>query len=313
MDNYNIDSFDIIPTNTVLDDLVTMARSLVWVPEEISYDKDNREEFEKLNNEEQNLIKKILGFFAFADAIVNNNISFNFSYEMKDKFSVVEFYNIQSMIEDVHKRVYNKLIKTYFTSEESSDVIGYVNTVDIMNKKAKWANKWMSQDIPLVKRIIAFAAVEGIFFASSFAVIYWLARRKVLPALIQSNEFISRDETLHKEFALAVVATLFDKDEYKDCAGEIIKEAVDIECEFFKYIIPPEFTSISSDKMSMYIKHLANNAMHSMGLDIILYPNVSNPFDFMFNISGQSKVNFFEYRNTFYKKPLEEDGNDNEW
>ena len=213
------------------------AVSSFWTPEEIDLSKD-MDDFTKLKDEEQHFIKNVLAFFAASDGIVNENLVERFCNEvqvLEAKF----FYGFQIAIENIHSETYSLLIDTYIKDvQEKTRLLNAIDTIPSVKKKADWAIKWINDESSSFgTRVIAFAAVEGIFFSGSFCSIFWLKKRGLMPGLCFSNELISRDEGLHTEFAVLMYSMLQDKPT-KEEVIQIIQEAVSIEKEFITESLP---------------------------------------------------------------------------
>jgi ribonucleoside-diphosphate reductase subunit M2 len=269
------------------------ALSSFWTPEEIDLSKD-MDDYMKLKEEEQHFIKNVLAFFAASDGIVNENLVERFCNEvqvLEAKF----FYGFQIAIENIHSETYSLLIDTYIKDvQEKTRLLNAIDTIPSVKKKADWALKWINDDkSSFGTRVIAFAAVEGIFFSGSFCSIYWLKKRGLMPGLCFSNELISRDEGLHTEFAVLMYSMLQDKPT-EDEVKEIIMEAVQIEKEFITESLPCSLIGMNKDLMSKYIEYVADRLLQMLKIDPVYM--TSNPFEWMELISIQGKTNFFEKR-----------------
>lgn len=269
-----------------------------WRAEEIDFSKDLYDWKERLNNDEKHFISSILAFFASSDGIVTENLAVRFMNDVQIS-EIRAFYSMQIFMESIHSETYSLMIETYIqNAEEKNKLFKAIETVPCIKKKADWACKWISDTrSSFATRLIAFAIVEGIFFSSSFASIYWIKKRGLMPGLTLSNEFISRDEALHCEFAILLYSKLNTKLSKKKI-HEIINEAVIIEKEFICEAIPCKLIGMNSNLMSQYIEFVADRLSVQLGYDKIY--NVGNPFDFMELISIESKVNFFERTNSQY-------------
>jgi ribonucleoside-diphosphate reductase subunit M2 len=250
----------------------------------------------------------VLGFFAASDGIVSENLGMRFMNDVQVA-EIRAFYGFQIMMEGVHNEVYSLLIDTYISNaEEKNKMFHAIEHFPCIAKKADWAKKWISDNrSSFATRLIAFAIVEGIFFSSSFASIYWIKQRGLLPGLTLSNEFISRDEALHVEFAVLLYNKLERKVNKKRFC-DILKEAVEIEKEFILRAIPCRLIGMNTDLMSQYIEFVADRLCLQLGYDAVY--NSKNPFAFMELISIESKVNFFERTNSAYSlanKTIESD------
>lgn len=275
------------------------AEASFWTAEEIDLSPDLIDWENKLNDNERHFVKHILAFFAASDGIVNENLAENFLSEVQyteAKF----FYGFQIAIENIHSETYSLLIDTYIKdTADKNYLFNAIETLDCVKKKAQWALRWIEKG-NFAERLVAFAAVEGIFFSGSFCSIFWLKKRGLMPGLSFSNELISRDEGLHCDFACLLynnhVVNKMSKDEVKN----IITEAVEIEKEFILEALPVKLIGMNSELMSQYIEFVADRLLQELGNDKIF--NVNNPFDFMDMISIQGKTNFFEKRVAEYQK-----------
>lgn len=274
--------------------------SVFWTAEEINLSEDRSDWENKLNNDERHFIKNILAFFAGSDGIVMENLASRFSNEIQIPEARF-FYAFQNFIESVHSHTYSLLIDTYITNQtEKKRLFEAIDTIPSVAKKAKWALKWI-QDThsSFATRLVAFAAVEGIFFSGSFCAIYWLKKRGLMPGLTFSNELISRDEGLHTDFACLLYSYIKNRIT-KDDIYDMFKEAVEIEKEFIIDSIPCKLIGMNSDLMSQYIEFVADRLLVQLGYEKKW--NTTNPFDFMELISLRVKANFFERRVGEYKK-----------
>jgi ribonucleotide reductase beta subunit family protein with ferritin-like domain len=268
-----------------------------WRPEEIDTSKDLTY-WEKLSQNEQYFIKMILAFFAASDGIVLENLGVRFMTEVQLP-EARAFYGFQIAMENIHSETYSILIDSYIKDNtEKTKLFQAINNFPCIEKKAKWALKWIQdKKSNFATRLIAFACVEGIFFSGAFCSIYWLKKRGLMPGLTFSNELISRDEALHTEFAVYLYSRL-EKKLYKKKIQEIIEDAVAIEKEFINEALPCRLIGMNSALMSQYIEFVADRLAIQLGIDAI-YKSV-NPFDFMEMISLEQKTNFFESRVSEY-------------
>ena len=270
-----------------------------WTSEEIDLAQDTKDWDEKLNDNERHFIKNVLAFFAASDGIVNENLAENFVNEVQ--FTEAKFYyGFQIMMENVHSETYSLLIDTYIKDAKEKDrLFNAIDNIPSVAKKADWALKWI--DSPnFQERLIAFAAVEGIFFSGSFCSIYWLKKRGLMPGLSFSNELISRDEGMHCDFAVLLHNNHLSNQVSEERIKEIIMSALEIEKEFILESLPVRLIGMNSDLMSQYLEYVADRLL----IDLKCSPvyGVENPFDFMANISLQGKTNFFEKRVGEYQK-----------
>ena len=273
--------------------------STYWTVEEIDFSKDGKD-WETLSHDEQYFIKNVLAFFAASDGIVNENLVLNFMSEIKVP-EVLAFYSFQNAIETVHSETYSLLIDTYIKEdEEKNRLLNAVETIPCIKKKADWAMKWIeSKEDNFATRLIAFACIEGIFFSGAFCSIYWLKERGLMHGLTFSNELISRDESLHTEFAILLYSHIVNKLS-EEKVHDIIKDAVAIEKEFIIDSLPCRLLGMNSDLMSQYIEFVSDRIALQLGYNKIY--NVNNPFDFMDRIGLEDKQNFFEVRVSNYSK-----------
>lgn len=268
-----------------------------WVPQECDLSRDLGD-WEKLSKDEKHFISMVLAFFASSDGIVLENLAIRFMGDVQ-LAEARAFYGFQIAIENIHSEMYSLLIDTYIKDKQERDKL--FNALDhfpCIQKKADWARKWIGDHrSSFAARLVAFAVVEGIFFSSSFASIYWIKKRGLMPGLTFSNELISRDEALHTEFAI-LLYTKLQKKLSKKRIHEIVSEAVEIEKEFILEAIPCRMIGMNSKLMSQYIEFVADRLCVQLGYDKIY--NSANPFDFMELISVETKVNFFERTNSEY-------------
>jgi ribonucleoside-diphosphate reductase beta chain len=270
-----------------------------WTAEEIDLSQDLNDWNNKLSNDERYFVKHILAFFAASDGIVNENLAENFVNEVQyaeAKF----FYGFQIMMENIHSETYSLLIDTYVKDEaEKDELFNALEVFPAIKKKADWALKWIESD-SFAERLIAFAAVEGIFFSGAFCSIYWLKKRGLMPGLTFSNELISRDEGVHCDFAVHLHNHHLINKVPKDRIRSIIVDALNIEREFITESLPVSLIGMNSVLMTQYLEFVADRLLVELGCDREY--NTSNPFDFMDMISLQGKTNFFEKKVAEYQK-----------
>lgn len=306
--------------------------STIWFVEEVLLTDDLLDWNNKLNDSERFFIKNILAFFAASDGIVNENLVLNFYNEVQIP-EARSFYTMQMLIESVHSEMYSLLIDTYITNkQEQEHLFNAIETIPAVKRKADWALKWISEGATVIEsipsdtfnkikslendgvsglefftknrpsfaqRLLAFICIEGIFFSGSFCAIYWLKSRGLMPGLSTSNNFISRDENLHAEFAIELYKMLDNKLD-TDTVHSIFKDAVNIEKEFITESLPVSLLGMNCDLMKIYIEYIADR-----WLVLLDYPkifNVENPFNFMEMLSVAGKENFFETRVSSYKR-----------
>ncbi|MBV6645494.1 MAG: ribonucleotide-diphosphate reductase subunit beta [Cyclobacteriaceae bacterium] len=295
----NKDRFVLFPIKH--DDIWQMykkAEASFWTAEEIDLSQDLKD-WTSLNDGERHFISHVLAFFAASDGIVNENLAENFVSEVQyteAKF----FYGFQITIENIHSETYSLLIDTYVKDPTQKDHLFHaIETMDCVKKKADWALRWIDEG-SFQERLVAFAAVEGIFFSGSFCSIFWLKKRGLMPGLSFSNELISRDEGLHCDFACLLYNNHVTNKLPEETIQSIIKDAVDIEKEFVTDALPVKLIGMNADLMCQYIEFVADRLLNELGCSKIF--GATNPFDFMEMISLQGKTNFFEKRVGEYQK-----------
>jgi ribonucleoside-diphosphate reductase beta chain len=270
-----------------------------WTAEEVDLHAD-KVDWEKLTENEQYFISTILAYFASSDVLVATNLSLNFLNEV-DLFEVKCFYSFQLAMENIHTEMYTLLLETYITDESKREhLLNGIETIPSIKQKADWVNKWTTECNTLEHRLVAFACVEGIFFSGSFCAIYWLKKRGLMPGLTFSNELISRDEGLHRDFACTF---------YKECGYfvisekevmQIVADAVNLEIDFITEALPVALIGMNATQMIEYIEYVADHLLVSLGYRKMYY--TTNPFNFMELMSVEGKTNFFEKRVGEYQK-----------
>ena len=268
-----------------------------WVVQEVDLSKDLND-WNKLSSDEQKFISMVLAFFSSSDGIVMENLAVRFMNDVQLS-EARAFYGFQIAMENIHSEMYSTLIDTYIKDlEERDQLFNAIDRYPCIAKKADWAKKWINDTrSSFATRLVGFAVVEGIFFSSAFASIYWIKKRGLMPGLTFSNQLISRDEALHTEFAV-LLYTKLQKKLSKQKMAEIITEAVEIEKEFITEAIPCKMIGMNSKMMIQYIEFVADRLLVQLGYEKIY--NSANPFDFMELISMETKVNFFERTNSEY-------------
>ena len=270
-----------------------------WTAEEIDLAADLVDWRTKLNDDERHFVKHVLAFFAASDGIVNENLAENFVKEVQypeAKF----FYGFQIMMENIHSETYSLLIDTYISDpEEKMKMFRAIDTIPAVAKKADWALRWIKNST-FQERLIAFAAVEGIFFSGSFCSIFWLKKRGLMPGLSFSNELISRDEGSHTDFAVHLHNHHILNKVSQERIREILLSALEIEKEFILDALPVRLIGMNSDLMSQYLEFVTDRLLADLGCEKEF--NSPNPFDFMVNIALPGKTNFFERRVGEYQK-----------
>ena len=271
--------------------------SVFWQPKELDLSKDMKD-WVTLTANEQHFIKRILGFFAGSDGIVMENLALRFMSEIQVP-EAIQFYAVQNMMESIHSVTYSLLIDTYIEDRaEKTEVLRSIQTVPCIQRKADWALQWIkSEEADFPTRVMAFAAIEGIFFSGAFCSIFWIKQRGLMPGLTASNEFIARDEGLHTDFA----CLLYSKCKHrlpKTKAYKLIREAVKIEKEFITEALPCSLIGMSAPRMAEYSEFVADRLLVALGYEKLW--KTANPFPWMERISLEGKDNFFEKRVTNY-------------
>ncbi len=275
------------------------SEACIWTAEEIDLTEDLVDWNTKLTDDEKHFIKHVLAFFAASDGIVNENLAENFVKEVQyteAKF----FYGFQIMMENIHSETYSLLIDTYVKdAKEREYLFNAIETFPPVKKKAEWALRWIDNG-SFAERLIAFAAVEGIFFSGSFCAIFWLKKRGLMPGLSFSNELISRDEGMHCDFACLLYNDHIINKLPNGTITKIITEAVDMEKEFVRDSIPVALIGMNADLMCQYIEFVADRLLEALRQDKVY--QAENPFPWMDLISLEGKTNFFEKRVGDYQK-----------
>jgi ribonucleoside-diphosphate reductase beta chain len=275
------------------------AEASFWTAEEVDLSQDLLDWEHKLNSDERHFIKHVLAFFAASDGIVNENLVLNFMREVQIPEARC-FYGFQVAIENIHAEMYSLLIDTYIKEPVEKDFLfNALSNLECVSKKGAWAMRWIDNAPTFAHRLVAFAAVEGIFFSGSFCSIYWLKKRGLMPGLTFSNELISRDEGMHCDFACLLYSMLENKMPEKELES-IITEAVEFEKEFVTDALPVNLIGMNADMMSQYIEFVADRLLVSLGNPKVY--GTANPFPWMDMISIQGKTNFFEKRVGDYQK-----------
>ena len=282
------------------DDIYAMYKKQIdcfWRVEEIDLSRDLKD-LKDLTADEMHFISMVLAFFAASDGIVMENLACRFMNDVQ-LAEARAFYGFQIAMENIHSEMYSILIDTYISDKaKKEELFNAIEHFPCIKKKATWAKRWIDdKSSSFATRLVAFAVVEGIFFSSAFASIFWLKKRGLLQGLTFSNELISRDEALHTEFAILLYSKLQNKLD-KDTIYKIIREAVDIETVFITEAIPCRMIGMNACLMTEYIEFVADRLVVQLGYDKMY--NTRNPFDFMEMISVQSKTNFFEKRVSEY-------------
>ncbi len=275
------------------------AEEAFWTTGEVDLSKD-REDWQKLTKDQRFFIEQVLAFFAASDGIVIENLGLRFMQEVQQP-EARYFYGIQIGIETIHSKMYSMLIDTYVQNETRRlELFDAINTMPCIKKKADWALKYLHNADSFACRLLAFACVEGLFFSSSFAAIYYIKTLGLLPGLTQSNELIARDEGLHTEFAVLLYTKYVQNKLSSHAVHDLFREAVAIEETFVCESLPVRLLGMNQDLMCQYVRYVADRLLVSLGYTKLW--NVVNPLDFMVNLSTETKTNFFERRVTEYKR-----------
>ncbi len=271
-----------------------------WTAEEIDFPADTSD-WEKLNDSEKFFISNVLSFFAGSDGIIFENLSINFIDEVKIP-EVRAYYGWQAAMETIHSETYALMIDTYISEDSKYKIFNGIQELPGVKKKAEWTQKWLNQDIPFQKRLVAFTIVEGIFFSGSFCAIFWLkyVKKLMTKALGKSNELIARDESLHTDFGVLLYSYIVNKLSPEEMK-EMMKSAVEIEKEFICDSFQCNLIGINADSMKTYIEFQADRLIEKLGYEKIYH--VECPFSFMDTMSLDGKSNFFEQRVTDYNRP----------
>lgn len=283
-----------------IDAMYQKAKASFWTEEEIDLGED-LVHWRNLNDGEREFLQFVIAFFAASDGIVNENLVDNFGTEVQLP-EARAFYTFQMAIETIHSRVYSLLIDTYVSDTTTKhNLFNAIDTIPAVQTKALWAMKWTrATHASFAERLIAFAAVEGIFFSASFCAIFWMKKRGLMPGLSQANELISRDEGLHFEFA-CLLYSMLDNKLPKWRVQEIIVEAVDCERDFVQNSLRVDLIGMNADMMTQYVEYVADVVLKELGNDKVY--NVTNPFDWMDMLILGGRANFFERRPTNYARP----------
>ena len=276
----------------------------VWFPREIQILPQERDVFKTMPETVQKLLSSVLAFFASSDSLVASNLVERFQQDVTNP-QAQAFYSWQNAMEMVHSRVYGDLINALIEDpKEQIKLFNAIQEVESVKKKGEWVQKWMNADAPFRHRVIAFVLVEGLFFQGSFAIIFYLKQTGYeMPGLFQSNEFISRDEEMHCEFAKLMYNLLHTKCTEKEVHG-IISEAVECEREFMIEALPIDIVGMNQNMMAQYIEYTADNICIDLGVSRLF--NTKNPFLWMESLALEGKTNFFERRPTDYQRPVTE-------
>jgi ribonucleoside-diphosphate reductase beta chain len=271
----------------------------IWLSSDINLTHDDKD-WLKLTEAEQNYIKQILAFFTASDGIVDENIALNYVHTVQIP-EVRYFYYFQMMMEAVHSKTYSNLVNTFIpTQKERDHLFDSINNHPIIKKKADWCFKWMGdENKSFYHKLIAFLAVEGIFFAGSFAAIFWLRDRGILAnSLGVANEYISRDESLHAEFACTLFNEYGKNEVTKAEIREILLSALALEKEFIEDALKERLFGMNQELMIQYLEFVTDTWLTQLNCEKEF--NVEQPFAFMATIGQKRKDNFHEKTRTNY-------------
>jgi ribonucleoside-diphosphate reductase beta chain len=299
--NENVNRFVLTVQHKDIDMFYQKHKASFWVPQEIDFSGDMNDWYNRLNEDEKYFIKHVLAFFAASDGIVNENLATNFYNEVQYP-EARAFYAFQQAMETIHSETYSLLIETYVKSpSEQEKLFKAIEFFPAIKKKADWALKWTdAKNASFAERLIAFVAVEGIFFSGSFCSIFWLKKRGLMPGLTFSNELISKDEALHCDFAINLYKNHIQNKLSQSKIKEILLSALEIEREFITEALPVKLIGMNSNLMTRYLEFVTDRLLVELSCDKEY--NVKNPFDFMEMISLEGKTNFFEKRVAEYQK-----------
>ena len=297
----------------ILEKYYQLQKQMFWTAQEIEY-QDDRRDWDQLDPDTKNFIKFILFFFVQADGIINENLVENFKCETSVYKEARMFYAAQQFVEVGHNETYSMLIETFIRDpDEKMKAFNAIKYYPSIREIANWIFKRMKSSCPLIERIIAFACVEGIFFSSAFAGIYWIKRKNILKGLCKANEFIARDEALHTEFAVALYHVMTEIDTSpgrceplsETRVHEIIGEAMIVAEKFTRSALRVDLVGMNADDMVAYVKCTANRLAESLGYKKLY--KIKNPFDWMAVIGLPNKSNFFETRVSEYGRQSKAD------
>jgi ribonucleoside-diphosphate reductase subunit M2 len=299
--NPNEDRFSLFPIqHQSVWDMYLKHRGTYWTPAQLDFSKDIEDWEHKLTDAERDYILTVLAFFNVADGIVNENLALNMMHTVQLPEARC-FYGFQIMMENIHAETYSIMIDAFAREpEQKQRALKGVLTYPCVKRKADWALRWLNdKETSFALRLVAFACVEGILFSSSFCSIYWLKKRGLMKGLCESNEYISRDESLHCDFACLLFSMLVNKPTKEEVLA-ILTEAVEIEKIFAEESIKVRLLGMNSTLMKQYIEHCADMVLYALIGE--KHYHTANPFDFMALMSLTTKPNFFERHNTGYVK-----------
>jgi ribonucleoside-diphosphate reductase beta chain len=290
--------------NPSIVDMCDKQEANIWLASDINLTHDDKD-WNKMTPQEQNYLKQILAYFAASDGLVGENLALNMIQDVQIP-EVRYFYYFQSMMEAVHAKTYSNIINTLITSQEERDsLFASLGNHPVIKKKGDWAMKWMQAGKEnFSRRLVAFLAVEGIFFAGSFASIFWLRDRGIMAnSLGVANEYISRDETLHADFAVTLYKE-YCNDLDEKTITEILLSALELEKEFTQYALPDRLVGMNKEMMMQYLEFVTDTWLTALGCKKVF--NVSQPFNFMATIGQKRKDNFHEKTRTNYGRQTEQ-------
>lgn len=279
-----------------------LHKKAIWFVDEVDLSEDIKD-WKKLSANEQHFIKHVLAFFAASDGIVMENLASRFCNEIQIA-EARAFYAMQMFIENEHSIMYSRLIETYISNnQEKQRLFNAIHTMPVVEKKARWAQKWIDSGESFATRLVAFAIVESVFFSGSFCAIYWLREKGLMPGLCNSNDFIARDEGLHAQFACLLYTNHIRNKLSQEKIRDMVVEALDIEKEFITESLPCSLLGMNSQMMIQYLEFVANRIVQQLGHEKI-FLEARQPFGFMERIAISSSTNFFESRETNYQKTV---------
>ncbi|TFK85156.1 putative ribonucleoside-diphosphate reductase small chain B [Polyporus arcularius HHB13444] len=269
-----------------------LAQASFWTPAEIDFSYDVQHWNEILTEDERSFLSTILAFFAASDGIVVENLAARFCAEVQ----IAEarcFYGYQIMMENIHSETYAILIQELICdAEQQARLFSALETMPSVRAKADWCIRWItSADADFATRLVAFAIVEGVFFSSSFAAIFWIRSRGLLPGLCMSNELIARDEGMHARFACILTGHLRKK-ATQDVVHSMMIEAVTLEHQFFEAALPRGLNGMNVRLMRDYVEYVADFLLVKLGVPVLF--GKRNPFPFMETTAIGGRANFFE-------------------
>ena len=273
-------------------------KAAYWVPEEVDLSQDVND-WEQLDREEQHFLLMVFAFFAGSDLIVNENLDTEFT-ECVRVPELKMAYHFQEMMEDIHTQQYQTILEALVKEATlKSNLLQSTLEIPTIKAKADWARKYITNG-SWVQRLLAFAIVEGIFFSASFCSIFWVKKRNLLKGVCQSNEFIARDEGMHRDLAVLLYRNYVEHKLSEETVCTMIQDAVEVERAFIEACLPYHLTGMNKMLMNQYVQFVAD----ALAIELIgkaIY-HVENPFMWMNLISMEGKTNFFEKKVSSYSR-----------